>query len=656
MDDIKEKDHSVNQGRRSVLKTALASGVTFIVGERFGSMNTERKKKNEEGSATPEPEIQTKQIDSDLSLVQEVEKEEIGDLLEYQAQEGDSLTSVAKKFELPSWHSVFAWNLESMEDERSLRAGQILIIPNKDTLSEEIDYFTPRQEKLSLEKKYFYPWGEEASVGDKFKQFYDKWKDKLGEPIVNEEDHNSYSVQYFENLGLISSSDQKENVRVMNIGSQLFIKTIQNDMSDKERLDFYQLSQDDLQLYPEFIQFYEQHGGEEFLGRPISPAYNSRSGDVTFQWTTNSRIEIDTRTGEIRLGKIGSEIVNELKFTCVEGKLPPVMTVDEAIEKIKGCPKEAQEDLEVRSVILLEFLKNGRKPFTKSLSELRDNLIWDNYASDQDINFDNIHAILSWHEARFELNPALRSAFERMKAGSEVINKMIRENFDPEMFVDGKYPLMPETLDHIFVFVGGKKTLGGGGAYFSNPFPIIHGGYDYYLDSNAESDEAVTTALTRAGFHELIHARVQSKSPNRYNWNHVVQEEQDKVISNAIAPINRPWHLAHMAMCILTGAVEKNAGLPVDVEPRVVQIYRVLKKAGHENPLGEILKAAVFCNGLDLIKVCSSVETENDPSIELLLSENTLKPENINKLYYPDPADYEKAKGELLAEFDRYKV
>jgi LysM repeat protein len=655
MDDNKEKDHSVNQSRRSVLKTALASGVTFLVGERFGSMNTERKKKNEEGSVTPEPEMQTKQIDPDPPLTQEIEKA-VEDLLKYEVQAGDSLASVAKKFELPSWHPVFAWNLESMEDERNLRAGQILVIPNKDTLSEEIDYFTPRQEKLSLEKKYFSPWGEEAIVGERFKQFYDKWKDKLGEPIVNEEDHGSYSIQYFENFALISSSDQKESVRVMNIGSQLFVKTIQNDMSDRERLDFYQLSQDDLRLYPEFRQFYEENGGEEFLGRPISPAYNSRSGDITFQWTTNSRIEIDIRTGEIRLGKVGNEIVNEIKFIGEEGKLPPVMTVNEAIEKIRGCPEEAQEDLGARTVILLEFIKNGRKPITKSLSELRDNLIWDNYASDQEVNFNNVHAILSWHEARFELNPALQSAFERMKVGSEVINKMLRENFDPGMFADGKYPSMPEALDHIFVFVGGTKTLGGGGAYFNNPFPIIHGGYDYYFGNNAESDEAVTKALTRAGFHELIHARVQSKSPNRYAWDHKAQEEQNKIISNSIAPVNKPWHLAHMAMCAFTGAVEKNAGLPVDVEPRVVQIYRVLKKVGHENPLREILKAAVFGNGLDLLKACSSAESDEDPSIELLLSENTLTFESLKKLYYPDPAAYEKAKGELLTEFDRYKV
>lgn len=111
-----------------------------------------------------------------------------------------------------------------------------------------------------------------------------------------------------------------------------------------------------------------------------------------------------------------------------------------------------------------------------------------------------------------------------------------------------------------------------------------------------------------------------------------------------------------MAMCAFTGAVEKNAGLPVDVEPRVVQIYRVLKKVGHENPLREILKAAVFGNGLDLLKACSSAESDEDPSIELLLSENTLTLESLKKLYYPDPAAYEKAKGELLTEFDRYKV
>jgi hypothetical protein len=655
MDDNKEKDHSVNQGRRSVLKTALASGVTFLAGERFGSMNAERKKKNEESFAISELDALAKRISPDSPLTQEIEKT-AEDLLEYEVQEGDSLISVAKKFELPSWHSVFAWNLESLEDERGLQTGQVLVIPNKDTLNEEIDYFTPRQEKLSLEKKYFSPWGEEVAVGEKFRQFYNKWKDKLGKPIINEEDHGSYSIQYFENLGLISSFGRGEDVRVMNIGSQLFARTIQNDMSDKERSDFYQLSQEGFQLYSEFRRFYEQYGGEEFLGKPISPAYNSRSGDTTFQWTTNSRIEIDTRTGEIRLGKIGNEIVNELKFTRIEGELPPVMTVDKAVEKIRSCPEEVREDLEARAVVLLEFIKNGRKPFTKSFSELRDDLIWENYASDQEVNFDNIHAILSWHEARFELNPVLQLAFERMKAGSEVINKMIRENFDPGMFVGGKYPLMPETLDHVFVFVGGAKTLGGGGAYFDNPFPIIRGGYDYYQDNNAESDETVTRALTRAGFHELIHARVQSKSPSRYNWNHTVQEEQDKVISNAIAPINRPWHLAHMAMCAFTGAVEKNAGLPVDVEPRVVQIYRVLKKVGHENPLREILKAAVFGNGLDLLKACSSAESDEDPSIELLLSENTLTLESLKKLYYPDPAAYEKAKGELLTEFDRYKV
>lgn len=284
------------------------------------------------------------------------------------------------------------------------------------------------------------------------------------------------------------------------------------------------------------------------------------------------------------------------------------------------------------------FWRNGYQSSLAEKTEHRDDVIFKYYGKGQERSLANVRTILALHEARYELNPVVERALTRMGEGCRLINRIVQGELDSSLFKDNQYPILSEDLHGRFIFGGtppGEKPsmiLGGGLGY--KDYPLVWGRFDLYRGFGPHDDEDVLQGLT-SGVHELVHS-VQpysniSPSP--------VDEEAKKHVAEGIIPLeNQENLLAHMATRSLTAPAEELFGFNPDIEPRLIHVYRVLKKSGVGNPYGEIVRTAATYNANRLVKLYQEYKHDGDLSLGDILATASL-PFGINN--YPTKNEFD---------------
>ena len=93
-----------------------------------------------------------------------------------------------------------------------------------------------------------------------------------------------------------------------------------------------------------------------------------------------------------------------------------------------------------------------------------------------------------------------------------------------------------------------------------------------------------------------------------------------------------------MSMCSLTAPVEELYGFEPGIDPRIFQIYRILKKSGVGNPYGEIVRTAATYNANRLVKLYQEYKHDGDLSLGDILATASL-PFGINN--YPTKNEFD---------------
>jgi len=587
----------------------------------------------------------------------------------YSVKKGDSLSSIAAHFGLPSWHCVYGKNIEILDaDPNDIMPAQKLFIPDKYTEKEWINKLTPGQSKLTLGKEFFVSergrYFPETGhyINGPFLEFYQKYGEEvLGQPIT--EVTPDGRTQQFQKMVLdFDKVDEYAYVpgrpKTDGINPRILVRPLGLAYGPPGILEI-----DKYQLRSDFEQFYNKHGGLEVLGFPISEAVK-KDDNKWQQWLTNCLLECTLDNGavsKVEIANVQEDWNNKMLGSVMNyfeqyKKLPEEITVDMALQRIKETGANKNLELDCRTVALLVYWQNGKRILTVDKKEKRDDLIFDKLAPGQEKNFANGRAILAWHEVRYDMNPVIEKVLPKMRKGCLLINEIIQEELPVNLFKGDQYPLLPIDLHNIFVFGGTppdskpSMTLGGGEGY--EDFPLVWGRFDLYRGLNPTDEIDVLRGLM-SGFHELIHSRIQPQSKLlRSPWD---EEKEEKVKKekgeDAVALENQESFLAHMSMCSLTAPAQELYGFEPGIDPRIIQIYWVLRKGKVENPYGEIIRAAATFNAKRLVDLYQEHRRKGDPLLTTTLAILSVPSDIAN---YFAAGDFDRARAEFRKEYSNF--
>jgi len=601
----------------------------------------------------------------------------------YEVKEGDSLASIASHFGLPSWHCVYGKNLNILgKDPRKISPGQKLQIPDRFGEEEFVKEFTLGAETLSRVEEVPKPEKERSFRYFPETQHYAKGPylavlDKVGVEILGPPIGEAFpggEKQCFQNMTVEwKISDPCPNIPGRPTGdgknSRFFIYPLGWTVyfhqthpgvlvvGNPPEIGKYELDES-------LKKFYEERGGMEIFGYAVAEPIELSNGGK-YQFLTNcvlSYIPEEKRVVVAPLGKefhegMSEEYKNQPAF--IPQPLSEISDIETAREYFEIDTKTAleevkikgrEEEIEARAVALLVFWRNGYQSSLAEKTEHRDDVIFKYYGKGQERSLANVRTILALHEARYELNPVVERALTRMGEGCRLINLIVQGELDSSLFKDNQYPILSEDLHGRFIFGGtppGEKPsmiLGGGLGY--KDYPLVWGRFDLYRGFGPHDDEDVLRGLT-SGVHELVHS-VQpysniSPSP--------VDEEAKKHVAEGIIPLeNQENLLAHMATRSLTAPAEELFGFNPDIEPRLIHVYRVLKKGGIA-AYKEIVRAAATRNAHRLVDFYEQYKEEGDSALSEMLSTLSI-PEGTES--YPTKDEFRRFEEEFREDYRRY--
>lgn len=561
---------------------------------------------------------------------------------------GESLYSIGNEYEIP-WQMIYIKNFGIVTDPSLISQGENLILPSH----EEVDYVTQKLDqkgqRLELivcrEPSYFPETGH--FVRTPYLDFYlnHGGSETIGQPIS---EPIGSGAQFFERMALMNYGS--EGVKFMKIGE--ITVYLRDELAVPVKNDFA--------LDQRFDQFYQSKGGEEVFGYPITGV--EKKNGWLIQYTQNARFELNLANGELRLGFLGQEFAEEWQKR--QRELSWTEETESAFEFQPYIPQcnfsyesevvffEARRALEEYliqhpEIVNQPLIKRLRSENPEKLNELftraqavmgiidkgypqvnPENLTndaesdwrifkyhWGGDPENPPIpNYEQVVGVLAKHHLEYENNPLVQRALLESRRSVKAINRALENKAEPEWFFNNEIPLIPENWQNIFVFAGGNHTLGGGRGYY---FPTLFGAYNEYDGSSPDDYQNVLKALSLCGNHELIHARIQSYSAFSFNLWQTQPEEID--LAGLLLSENRKFHLSHMAISSLTAVGQEVLGLEPGIEPRIVYIYSVLKRAGVSDPYGEIVRAAITDNSDRLWELYESNRNEEDISLDKLL-------------------------------------
>jgi len=552
-------------------------------------------------------------------------------------KEGDSLASIASHFGLPSWHCVYGKNISI--DPESLPPGLKIVIPNKYKESDFIQTFTPDLSRVTLSGEFFREGIYFSETEHYVKKPYTEIFQKLGIEILGypiSEATPGSGIQYFQNFIIewgkidyyshIPGRPKPDGVDpcffIHPLGWETYFRQNypqESSIGNPPAIGEYPLGNI-------FGKFYSEHGGLEIFGYPVSEQVVYSDGTIE-QWLTNSLLRFDPSTNQVEIAPLAREVLTA--FFSEELVLPwfrPAETkerkvfVDDALAIIEVSPDKKRQ-LDQRAVALtVAWMRNDdREILAQKL--FRDWQIFKYLAVGQERTFNNARVILAWHDVRFEMNPVVEKALDRLSDGSRLINELIEKKVPAEVFQDNKYPSLPEDWHGIFVFAGGDNLNLSGGLGFKDA-PLLFGAYDQYRGNGANDERMVLEALVQNGLHEGIHSFIQSASkilPSN-SWS-----EEKSADPNFVPADTRKGLLAHMSMCILTSAAQRYYGFEEKRDPRINYILKILEQGGVGDPEAEVIRAAATFNGDNLWNLYEKVRKTDSPSMDSLMS--TLEPD-----------------------------
>lgn len=575
-------------------------------------------------------------------------------------EKGESLTTLGEKYGLP-WQMIYVKNLNLIGNNPSLiHSDKELIIPT----SEEVEFVNQQlsQEGLNLETinceepSYFPETGH--YVRPPYLEFFRRHggQEITGAPIS---EPVGSGAQFFEKMALIQTGEDK--VEFMNIGD-ITVYILKDKIPPKSG---------DFSLDERFAQFYQSHGGEEVFGYPITGLLEENGRLV--QYTQNARLEWNEAIGQVEIGNLGKEFAEGWKerqknygweeidvenvFEYQPGMVRCVFSLEDQkvlfrarraleeysithpelinqplIEQLRRENPEKLDEIFTRAQAVMAIVDAGfPQAYPENFTEeaARDWRIfkyhWGGDSENPPIpTYEQVLGALLKHYLDYESNPLVERALSEMPKVARTINKIIESKAEPDWFVDEKIPLIPENWEGIFVFPGEPHTLGGGLSYF---YPVLFGAYNEY--KTPDDYKLVLDALAVCGAHELIHARIQvwSVFPFPLNFSE-----------------DRGWRLAHMAMSVLTAGGQEAVGLEPTIEPRIIYIYSVLKRARIPDPYKEIVRAAVTENSDKLWDLYESVRKPEYLSLDELL--RTINPDS--DFFYYSPEELEAFRAEYF--------
>lgn len=340
------------------------------------------------------------------------------------------------------------------------------------------------------------------------------------------------------------------------------------------------------------------------------------------QYLTNCALSHTPETGKVMVAPLAEEFLQGMSeeqkkypwFEPLQPEKSKKIFIDQALEMVGEDP-ERLAAVESRAVALMLAFREGTSDLDPPGKYARDKLIFDNLAPGQEISFNNIRLILVWHEARFKMNPALNEALNDLKTGGDLINKIIREKVNPDLFKENKIPELPGDWQDVFVFLGGGNGLGGGQGTDHNP--MLFGNYDEHRGDDPEDKEKILAALVESGLHEAIHSFIQTASKIEHSQWWSKEKPEDP---NVVPADTRKGLLAHMSMCILTSAAQRHYGFEEKRDSRINYILKILEQGGVGDPEAEVIRAAATFNSDSLWDLYEKVRGVNNPSMDSLMS------------------------------------
>lgn len=559
----------------------------------------------------------------------------------YEVKEGDSLSSIASYFGLPSWHCVYGKNLDVFDtDPNKVSSGQKLQIPDRFGEEEFVKEFTIGENTLSRTEDFFGP--KEAEPSQYFpetqhfvKEPYLSLMQELGVEILGypiSEALPENSSQYFQNFivewtkvdhynwipGRPKLDGTKPHFLMYPLGWTCYFHLTH----PGEKFVGYPPPIGQFSLEKVFEKFYKENGGLEIFGYPVSEIITTADGSKS-QYLTNCVLNYAPQTGGVSIYPLAEEyykkMPEEIKkrpwFGPVDPEKNKKIFLDKALEMV-GKDEETLVAIEARAIVLAIAIKDNDEESLKLPEECaKDKIIFDNLAPGQEISFNNVRAILALYEARFKMNPALNEALKELNEGGEIINRIIKDKTSSDLFKENKIPKLPSNWEDVFVFLGGSGGLGGGlGADYC---PMLYGNYDEYRGDSPDDKQILLEALVQNGLHEAIHSFIQSESllPRSPWWSKEKPQDPNFVPTDA-----RKGLLAHMSMCVLTSVAQKYYGFEEKRDPRIDYILKVLKEGGVADPEGEVIRAAATFNGNSLWGLYEKVRGADNPSMDSLMS------------------------------------
>ena len=537
----------------------------------------------------------------------------------YLVKERDSLSLIAAHFSLPSWHSVYAKNLDIVDkDPAKINPGLKFQIPDRFKEAEFIKDFTVGTHTLPQTEEFFGPTEDgqfqyfpetEHFVREPFLSLVkDLGIGVLGYPISEALPGNSF--QHFRNFIVewrrdVSSSDISGESEPDGVNPCFFLYPYEWET----HLD---------QTYP-FEQIYNNHGATDSVDHLNNKRLILPNGVIMYI-TYDDIFTYFPETKQIKIAPLPADFWENLlkaegyySWSNPQPEKSDKIYIDQALEIVGKDPKKMLL-IEARAVALAVATQEGNEnDLTPPGKYAKDKLIFEHLAPGQEKSFNNIHAVLAWYEARFKMNPVLNEALKELDKGGCLINSIIKDKVVPDLFKGNIPPELPHDWQDVFVFAGGGNGLGGGRGY--DHCPLLYGNYDEYRGDNPDDEKKILAGLVESGLHEAIHSFLQTASLLPLSqWD----PENKPADPNYVLPEVRKGHLAHMAMCSLTAPAQEAYGFEPEIEPRIAYIYQVLKKSGVADPYGVIVEAAATFNSDRLWETYETVRGENI-SLDLLI-------------------------------------